>query len=329
MGQKIVRQMAFLPPPPSYDESLPNLWVPKRSGRGRIPACFIPAGSSGTPRRRAASSQAEAAARDWVPLTVVFTHGNAEDMGQMQGWMGVLAERLRVNVLSYDYTGYGLNAGEPTEQQCYDDIRAVYAHATLELRIPPRALVLWGRSIGSGPTAYLAALLCAAAHPELGCPARGALGGLVLQSGIASCVRVVSNALALLPLTDMFLNTDRMPAVTAPALVLHGTADDVVPFAHAQALWDRLRPAARWRFVQIEGAGHNDIEVAHSALLLASLAEFLDHVEARALAADAAAADAAAAPDADEQADAAAEALAQTTCLPNAFSSCTRTAGDI
>lgn len=48
--------------------------------------------------------------------TVLFSHGNAEDIGLVWGWFREVARELKVNVMAYDYTGYGPTEEEPSEE---------------------------------------------------------------------------------------------------------------------------------------------------------------------------------------------------------------------
>jgi abhydrolase domain-containing protein 17 len=47
-------------------------------------------------------------------VTIIFSHGNAEDLNTCYGWMRRLSRELNVNVVGYDYTGYGLSTGKKT-----------------------------------------------------------------------------------------------------------------------------------------------------------------------------------------------------------------------
>jgi len=265
MGAAIVKSFAFLPPPPSYGPEAVSVWVDRPQGTGRIPAIFA-SGAAGKHRR--------------VPVTVLYTHGNAEDIGQAAEWLAHLARRCRVDVFAYDYPGYGLNAHEPaSEAGCLRDIELCYRYLTTTRGLDPRWVVLMGRSLGSGPTVHLAALL-SKRHERF--------GGVVVQSGLASCVRTVSTVLAHVPFTDMFQNISKIGYVEQPTLIVHGTADTVVPYWHGVALHNRLNPAAKWRMLSLDGAGHNDIEQLYYDELLTTFIDFFDMVEVRALAVTAA-----------------------------------------
>ncbi|CAM9733442.1 unnamed protein product, partial [Hapterophycus canaliculatus] len=97
--------------------------------------------------------------------TLVYSHGNATDIGAMHDRCAGIAEAVGVNVLAYDYTGYGCASGSPTEARTYKDIEAVCAWARRNVlqegedgsgRNKGHGLILYGQSVGSGPTCYLA-----------------------------------------------------------------------------------------------------------------------------------------------------------------------------
>ncbi|CAN0191681.1 unnamed protein product [Discosporangium mesarthrocarpum] len=108
-------------------------------------------------------------ASEGARFTLIYSHGNATDIGAMHDRCAAIAAALGVNVLVYDYTGYGAASGSPTESQTYQDIEAVYKWARENLCGGgsggvgdgqggcPHRIVLYGQSVGSGPTCYLAA----------------------------------------------------------------------------------------------------------------------------------------------------------------------------
>ncbi len=58
-------------------------------------------------------------------FTVLFSHGNAVDLGQMSSFYIGLGSRINCNVFSYDYSGYGASSGKPSEKNLY--LRVVLA----------------------------------------------------------------------------------------------------------------------------------------------------------------------------------------------------------
>lgn len=275
MGDAI-SSLLFQPPPPTYLHPSRHFWLHTSHG-SRIPAFFI--------ERPAAT------------VTILFSHGNAEDLGMIYDWFNDLARVLRVNIMAYDYTGYGksgigsgggtgtgatsgantamsVSALVPTEESCYNDIQAAYQYLTQVRRIQPEQIVLYGRSLGSGPSCYLAAKTATAGR---------SVGGVILQSPLLSAYRVAFN-FRFTMLGDRFPNVDYAPQIACPVFIVHGTQDEVVPFWHGQDLFLALPQPWRAKPFWVHGAGHNNIEamLRPTGAFVAKLVEFLDlHVSAR------------------------------------------------
>lgn len=132
----MISSLLFQPPTPTYLHPSRHFWLNTESG-GRIPAFFIE--------------------RPGASVTILFSHGNAEDLGMIYDWFSDLARVLRVNIMAYDYTGYGKSQGTPNEDSCYSDIEAAYNYLLHTRKLLPEQIVLYGRSLGSGPSCYLAA----------------------------------------------------------------------------------------------------------------------------------------------------------------------------
>jgi pimeloyl-ACP methyl ester carboxylesterase len=159
MGDAI-SSLLFQPPPPTYLHPSRHFWLNTSTG-SRIPAFFIE--------------------RPNAQVTILFSHGNAEDLGMIYDWFNDLARVLRVNIMAYDYTGYGKSNGTPCEENCYADIEAAFQYLLEVRRVQPEQIVLYGRSLGSGPSCYLAAKTAKDGH---------SVGGVILQSPLLSAYRV-------------------------------------------------------------------------------------------------------------------------------------------
>lgn len=201
-------------------DNIPQGCHPVATGRGKlasggikykVPAFFV--------RRRGAKH------------TILFSHGNAEDLGMMYKRMKDLALVLCVNVMAYDYTGYGLSSVEelderddnelvdvhenihqtkgskilnnnlnvPSENMIYRNIEAAYVYLTQTRGISPRNIILYGRSLGSGPSCYLAAKTALMGE---------SVGGLILHSPFLSIYKVVADV-GMDVKGDMFNNEKR------------------------------------------------------------------------------------------------------------------------
>lgn len=187
--------------------------------------------------------------------TLWFFHGNAESLADVEPFLRELHAQ-GFAVFACDYPGYGVSTGRPGEKAIYAANLAAARHLREKLGTPPERVILFGRSLGGGPATELAT--------------RERFAGLVLQSTFMSVYRVVTTW-PVLPF-DQFQNLKKLPRVTCPVLVMHGTADEVIDFSHGRKLF-AAAPAPK-RHLWIEGARHNDFtDVAGERLWLA-LREF-------------------------------------------------------
>ena len=91
-----------------------------------------------------------------VKFTLLFSHGNAVDLGQMTSFFVGLGQRINCNIFSYDYSGYGQSTGKPSEKNLYADIDAAWVAMRARYGIRPEDIILYGQSIGTVPTVDLA-----------------------------------------------------------------------------------------------------------------------------------------------------------------------------
>lgn len=178
-------------------------------------------------------------------FTVLFSHGNAVDLGQMSSFYIGLGTRINCNIFSYDYSGYGISTGKPSEKNLYADIDAAWHTLRTRYGISPENIILYGQSIGTVPTIDLASRYeCAA---------------VVLHSPLTSGMRVAFPDTQKTYCFDAFPNIEKVSKITSPVLIIHGTEDEVIDFSHGLALFERCPKAVEPLWV--EGAGHNDIEL--------------------------------------------------------------------
>lgn len=178
--------------------------------------------------------------------TIVYFHGNA---GSLASWGEVGAElsRLGFDVVIPDFRTFGKSTGNLSEQALHDDGLAWWewadAHGAQGTRI------IFGRSIGSG----LAVPLAKAVRPD----------HLILETpflSLEAMAKVLFPGLPLAPLMAYRFRSDlAAPEVTCEVTVLHGTDDEVVPYASGKALFDTFERAEPRRLVTVEGGHHNDL----------------------------------------------------------------------
>lgn len=229
-------RMIFLPPPASYRDTPEILKLTTVDG-DRISAIYLP--------------------NPTATHTLLYIHGNAEDLGQILPVLQTLRE-IGFSVFAYDYRGYGTSEGMPSERNAYEDIDAAYRYLTEKLGISPSQIIAYGRSVGGGSAIDLAS--------------RKPLGGLVVESSFVTAFRVMTR-IPLFPF-DKFANLGKIRWVNCPVLIMHGTTDEVIPFWHGQQLFDAVR--APKQALWVENGGHNDLAEVAGNRYLTALQEFRD-----------------------------------------------------
>ena len=183
------------------------------------------------------------------PTTLLYSHGNGGNMAGRVTIARMLVDRLGVGVFMYDYRGYGRSEGAPSEAGLVSDALGARA-ALLREGVAADDIVYFGRSLGSAVTVDLAL-----AHPPR---------GVVLESPFAS-VRAMANTV--LPAAGYLFSTRwdslaKIGKLRAPLLVLHGDADETIPYAQGQALF-AAAPEPK-TFFTIRGGRHYEMEPAWS-----------------------------------------------------------------
>lgn len=176
--------------------------------------------------------------------TVLFCHGNAGNISHQLDRL-TLYHNLDLNVLVFDYRGYGKSHGRPSEQGLYRDAEAAWTYLTSTRHIPPDKIVVVGHSLGGPVAAHLASQ-----HRP---------GALVLESTFTSMDDEVAAKAANLPVGSLvkgdFQTADFISKVHCPLLVVHSTQDTLVPYALGRQLFERANPPKQ--FLEITGT-HND-----------------------------------------------------------------------
>jgi len=163
-------------------------------------------------------------ARHWpnpqAKYTLLYLPGNYEELGKIGEYIPAFIQ-AGYAVFAVEYRGYGHSGGTPTEANLNADTRLAYDYVRTALGVPADRIVPFGYSLGSGPAVELAL------HQPV--------AGIVLQGAFVSAYRVMTR-IPLFP-GDKFVNLSKMPQLRCPVMVIHGSADDTVPFWHGQALF--------------------------------------------------------------------------------------------
>lgn len=180
-------------------------------------------------------------------ITILYAHGNGSDIGQEVGSLYELGKSVGCNVFTYDYSGYGRSSGKPSVENLYADADCALEVLQSKYDIQKDSIVLIGRSLGSVPTVELAS--------------KEDFPGVVLICPLASGLRTVCPALKTSPWFDVYRNVNKIHRVTAPVLIIHGTSDLLIDVQQGYELYRECPNPVEPLWV--EGAGHNDLELAH------------------------------------------------------------------
>jgi len=204
--------------------------------------------------------------------TVLYCHGNGEHMPRLAERLQVFQQRLQLSVFAWDYRSYGRSLGVPHEHNVIADARAAQLWLAERAAIDAAAIVLMGRSLGGAVTVALAAQ-----HP---------VQGLVLDRTFSRLTDAAAHNVPWLPvrwiMRNKFDSIDHIQSYHGPLLQIHGTADEVVPFAQGQQLFEAA-PSKGKQFIKVPDWDHNAPLPEHC---LAALGDFLAELSIATVASD-------------------------------------------
>jgi uncharacterized protein len=176
---------------------------------------------------------------------VIYFHGN----GEIVAWRAPRHRQLSADgtgVVALSYRGYMGSTGSPTEEGLLLDAEAAWLFATSHY--PSSPVVLWGHSLGSGVAVALAA--------------RRPVAKVILEAPFSSTVDVAALRFPIIPvrwlMLDQFRSDQRIDAVRAPLLVMHGDQDWVIPIHLGERLFKLAHEPKR--FVRFPGGNHIDLD---------------------------------------------------------------------
>ena len=181
-----------------------------------------------------------------APVVLHF-HGNGEQLASLE-WMAEAWTAQGVGFVAVEYPGYGLAKakGAPSEASILEAADEALQHVETTMGIGTERLIVSGQSLGSGVAVALAA--------------RGIGRKLVLFTPYTSLPDVGARVMPFLPvralMRDRFDSSARAADVKQPVLVIHGTADEVVPFDLGERLSKSFSSAT---LLRIDGGHHNDV----------------------------------------------------------------------
>lgn len=228
----------FQQPKTGYTDQLVNQWIPKpwRMDGTRIP------------------SRIEFGYPENVPnqdrLLILYSHGNAEDLLKCMQFMRNITDELDADVMTWDYSGYGLNEADSFERSAEGvnlSLATVIKYMTEEKNYCMSNIVLWGYSLGSGPTLRAAADLCQKQQPPKAVILLGP------YSSILDMIKEKTSESVATWFSERWDNKNSIAQVTCPILIMHGQSDGLIPHHHSKKLVG-VQPAAK--LVLLPNTGH-------------------------------------------------------------------------
>ncbi|XZE21458.1 alpha/beta hydrolase [Pirellulaceae bacterium SH449] len=226
------RSLLFPAPSPEYGD-----WTAERSGA----------------RESFTESENGSRIHTWTWLveepraTIIFSHGNGEHLGFLGDEMLEMARRLRVNVVAYDYRGYGKSIGKPSETNVLEDAVTIATAVQSDEKLSQVPVLAMGRSLG-GAAAIEMALRCR-------------VDGLILDRTFSSIADVASHHFPLLPvrwlMRNKFYSDRKINNYRGELLQMHGLADEVVPIQFGERLFAAC-PSSSKQFLKIDHLTHNE-----------------------------------------------------------------------
>ena len=200
-------------------------------------------------------------------ITLLWFHGNSGNIGHRADGIALLSRHVGVGVFIIDYRGYGMSEGRPSEKGIYRDAEAALEYLIEEMGLDPeREIVLFGRSLGAGVAAEMAA--------------RYRVRGVVLESGFTSIrdmAKVGSANLFVWPIMRLmearYDSLSKMSRIESPVMVIHGDRDDTIPYEMGERLY-AAAPDPK-RFYRVHGGSHNDTYIAGGEAYYDALSQFI------------------------------------------------------
>jgi pimeloyl-ACP methyl ester carboxylesterase len=182
---------------------------------------------------------------------IIYSHGHAENILDCLPFIQQIAQSTENDVLIYEYSGYGLataNSFERSESGVNLTLQTIVETMNIKHGYAMKDISLWGYSLGSGPSLYVANRLNADGKH---------FRALILLGAYSSILELISDHIHQ-KVSELFKpvwNNRRMISnVSVPTLILHGQNDRTVNMNHAIKL---KNACAQAKLVVMPNVDHN------------------------------------------------------------------------
>lgn len=208
--------------------------------------------------------------------TVIFCHENAGNIGLRVNNLVGMNAKLNVDVVAFDYRGYGQSSGTPSEPGLLVDTETVYEYVLKELKA--ENVFLYGRSLGGAVALQFAAILGSRGDPRL--------KAVIAENTFTSIADMVGQVFPFLNFTllkkwclRLKWETDKfVQLIKCPVMLISGLKDEIVPAAHMAEL-KRLCDHHKVKTTNliVQQGKHNDTWIVGGDAYWANIAEFISN----------------------------------------------------
>lgn len=187
---------------------------------------------------------------------ILYCHGNKDHMDHYwprQKLLSYIGGQGRFGVLMFDYPGYGLSEGEPTEDNMYAATDGALEWLK-DKGLTNGRLIVYGYSLGSAPTCKSAGDKSFVLQPHK----------IILEAPFASSEVMVQDASVLNMPASFFVNlkisnAEQIKKCNVPLYWMHGLKDNFLSIStHGKLVYDNH--ALSWKKKsEVPGAGHNNV----------------------------------------------------------------------
>ena len=179
--------------------------------------------------------------------TILFCHGNGEALGYLGSEMAELRDRWNVNIVAFDFRGYGRTGGVANEVDILADSVAVANWVQSNPLFKDHHLIALGRSLGGACAVEIAT--------------KTKVDGLILDRSFSSILDIAADRYFFFPIRlvmrNQFRSVEKMSSYAGPLMQLHGDVDEVVPYRFGKKLFDAC-PSKQKEFLTVVGLHHNE-----------------------------------------------------------------------
>jgi hypothetical protein len=240
IGEKIENYCLFQPDkcdkyqnePDKYDLFYDTIWIPKSSKKDDICAWLI---------RKNPNVLSE--------KLLIFCHGNGGNLDYTIGFITKILPYIQADILVFDYSGYGLSPGFPSESEMYDDLESCVGY--LLRQWSSRNIYLYGHSLGAAVVLKIMSRYEGAVR----------LGGAIIEGSFYSLNHLSKEKSILFNFWshhNQFKNFIRIQMITTPILLVHVLDDEIIPSSHSEKLFQLVSNRNNVKGLIYIYGSHND-----------------------------------------------------------------------